>query len=384
MPINMNDVINRLEARQRKMQEEQNLLLKKNKEAQQEADLSGAALKTKYDKKIQHDMESIVQFNRILGPLQTKEGEFPIKTNKIKLILDGIDSLPLSKDGDIVVNYNNTISASYTLPSLGSNEFWGSSLSTYYTTSLLYRLSAITDTKVSEILPLNSSVYHIAPLTQSILNLLAEQSVIEESYIFQQGKYLGFGFPHGAYAFGGSRGQAKFYPKIFSETLHYEPLISISASINKFFAEDCSSWIMGDEVFQQKHIPSTADFLCAYRTLTNSTDFVPKSWSNESGAQELLQNFIPVDPVMERVQPGDMYFYRSSATTSDLGKSGHVGLVYAWEEQNKFQSIEFTRDMPEKKEGASTIDFTNGFGIEGFGIREREHKEGVFYLRCRI
>ena len=143
--LNFSEVIASLQSRQTDMKQEQDSLLQKNQEYSEEAqDISGAELKSKYFKVVSQDKVNIQQFNETIKTYKSVvEGEYPVTTNKMNLILDGLD--PLNEDGEVTVKYDNTILTSLALPTLGNNEFWGSSASTFHTATLLYRLRAITE-----------------------------------------------------------------------------------------------------------------------------------------------------------------------------------------------------------------------------------------------
>lgn len=345
MPVNFPEIVSGLQFRQRAMKKEQDGLLQQNIEALElRQDISGAEVKRRYSALVSKDKENIEAFNRAIKQHNPViEGEFPIMTNKLNLILAGMD--PLDEDGSIVTIYDNNISASYQLPRIGNNEFWGSSQSTFYTATLLYRLSAITETPCVQLMPITSSIFHVAPFTEKLLSCLGTELLTDKSYIFTEGKHTGFGFIHSGFAFGGSRQQQGFYRE-------YLPNMEV-----KYFPEDCSSWIAN--VFQQTYSSSTADLLCCYRlSLSNNTCYVPSGWKEQPMAIELREKFRAIDPTKEQIKQGDIYFGRifnqSATLETSLGVSGHVGLVFSEPRENSLESIEFTRDMPH---------------IEGFGTR---------------
>lgn len=349
MPVlSLSEIVGSLQARQYAMQQEQNDLLQKNQECLEEAkDISGAKLKSNYSEMVLQDKSYIQQFNKAIEAHNVVEEEYPITTNKTKLILDWLDGHPLNEDGEFTVRYDNTIST--LLPILGNTEFWGSSLSTFHTATLLYRLRAITGNSFTQIMPMDSSIFHIAPLTKGLLSCLDNSLLQNKNYIFQNGSDLGFGFIHSGFAFGGSRNQEWFYSKYLTY-----PKDDIESA--KYFPHDCSSWIAS--IFKQKYSSSTDDLLCTYRILSKSTDFVPVGWDEQELAKELLDRFIPVDPFKERLQSQDIYVYRTFSPKypeqTSLGATGHVGLIFSSPTNNKLESIEFSRSMPE---------------VEGFGIK---------------
>ena len=170
--LNFSEIVSSLQSRQNTIKQEQDSLLQKNQECSEEAqDISGAELKSKYSEVVSQDKGNIQQFNEAIKTHKpVVEGEYPVTTNKMNVILDGLD--PLNEDDEVTVKYDNTISTSSALPTLGNNEFWGSSSSIFHTATLLYRLRAITGESFVQIMPMYSSVFHIAPLTKGLLSCL--------------------------------------------------------------------------------------------------------------------------------------------------------------------------------------------------------------------
>jgi len=368
------DLSNRLHA----MQAAQTTLLEENKAAEQEnPDLSGKDIKIKYDELLSQEKYSFAQLDAALSSFSAKEGEFPIKTNKLQTIVSAISCDHLSPEGELPSIYNN-LAISYDLPTLGNREgFWGTSKSTFYTSTLLYRLSAITGKRIAELSPLDSPIYHVAPLTQTLIDTLGTTLVSNNSYILQINGHIGFGFPHSGYAFGGSRKQELFYPEILNR-------LDVTT---KYYPEDCSSWLA--DVFKQKYSSSTADLLCAYRRLSGSTFYKQEELADTEMLKELVNKYIPVHPTKESIQPGDMYIVRRFDALRNeektLGISGHVGLVSSHPDKQNFQSLEFNRDMPQMEGfGSRDVATHNLLSMESSN-QEKENgvQKKLYYLRLK-
>jgi hypothetical protein len=283
---------------------------------------------------------------------------FGVAFNKMSEILPEISSL----SDEVLINlamgkpvkiFDNSIMPAK-LPILGGGEFWGSSLSTFYSASLGIINMTMREAPISSTVELgHSSIVHSFKMPDTFdAKLIPKNHYINKDHLGQ----ITLTVFHSGYSFGGS----------------YRDL-------NPFSPQDCGTFA-GRQNMAHKLLPkattSTADLLCVFRHYEKlQNPYLEKTVWNESGTPEIVKIF-DVNNTQNVV--GSTYFFRrfnkDAPETTTLGASGHTAIIIGKDNFGDFVTIGANRDMPKME----------GYGLQTFSSSEPEVKGSEPYKKSYI
>lgn len=340
------------------MQREQNKLLELNKKIYEQnyTDVTIDNLAKQIRINNANDLLAIEAFNNLIKPCI--EIPFGVGYNYMAQILTEISSLPEEilinlTMGKSVQNFDNYITLG-NLPVLGEGNFWGSSLSTFYSAALGIINMTLRGASIEKCIDLTkSAVAHSFKMPADFDPKLIQQN----NYIYQnESGQIIFSVFHSGYSFGGS----------YNDPKQYAP-------------QDCGTFV-GRQYMARKLLPkattSTADLLHAYSQYTDpGNPYLGKEEWSKCPSSEIVKLF---DVNKSQSMIGSTYFYRrfneNAPEKTTVGTSGHTAIIIGKDTFGNFVTIGANRDMPKME----------GYGLQTFSSSEPEVTGSQVYKRVHI